>query len=67
MNARKLGMGAAFAGAGALALHPFAPKLHEKCRSKCSGMRGGEHQPAGQEDPGGKCCPQASPDVAEVV
>jgi hypothetical protein len=69
MNAKKLGMGAAFAGAGALAFHSFGPKkLHEKCQSACAGQHGGSHEKEAPEEPAAReCCPQPADDTAEVV
>jgi hypothetical protein len=69
MDATKLGLGAAFVGAGALAFRPFGPKrMHEHCRSMCAEKFGGaaeSDEPEAPADHG--CWPPATPDDAAVA
>ena len=63
MDARKLGLGAALAGAGALAVCSFGPKrMHEHCQSMCAEKFGGAAESDEQEDPAKRdCCGPATP------
>ena len=63
MDARKLGLGAAFAGAGALAFRSFGSKrMHEHCRSMCAEKVGGAVESDEQEEPAERdCCGPATP------
>ena len=63
MDARKLGLGAAFAGAGALAFRSFGSKrMHERCRSMCAEKFGGAAESDAQEEQVERgCCGPATP------
>jgi hypothetical protein len=69
MDARKLGMGAAIAGVGALAFRSCGPKqMHEHCQSMCAEKFGGAAESDEQEAPAEHgCCPPAAPDDAAVA
>jgi hypothetical protein len=68
MNAKKLGFGAALAGAGVLAARSFGPKLHEHCQSMCSERCGGAARSDEPQEPAEReCCSPATPDPAEVI
>ena len=62
MDARKLGLGAAFAGAGALAFRSFGPKrMHEHCQRMCAEKFGGAPESDEQEEPVKRdCCGSAT-------
>ena len=68
MNAKKLGFGAALAGAGVLAARSLGPKLHEHCQSMCSEKCGCAARGDEKEEPAEReFCSHATPDPAEVV
>jgi hypothetical protein len=69
MNAKKLGIVAALAGACVLAARSLAPKLHEHCRRMCAGGKcgGTPEREEPHESPERHCAPQSRRDVELVA
>lgn len=69
MNAKKLGIGAALAGAGVLAARSLAPKLHEHCQRMCAGGKcgGTQEREEPHESTERRCSPQSQRDVEPVA